>query len=330
MLTTGIFFIFLLVVAIIIFLWKTNILIIRSTFNKNLSEYYNESDFPISEREQRYKDYKIALKLFDKVYTSYFNYISKDHKQIFKCKYLVKDIIASNLYSEYQSECKNFEEQNIKEEAVVKIKECLKKVYVIISAIEYFEDHMDMASKTIDLISSNKRGSHIFQVPYNSLVYKRVNYLENVIIQCENVIDYLETKLADVEDAITKLEKLKKPTLLGIAFNVITAPIRHTFNLVDSMISGDESKFIKSASMIGLTFLGVGIIGEAIDALDILDVTDITAIDSMNTDIHHVDSHSVESYMREDGTFVNGYERGEENGYYSSNPDNSLTNNLRS
>ncbi|MFJ5769137.1 hypothetical protein [Psychrobacillus sp. NPDC093180] len=323
-------FVILLVLAIIFFILKSNVLITRSTFVRNLSECYNEKEFPISERKQKYKDYKKALKLFDKFYTSKFNYISKDHKQIFKCKYLVKEMISSNLLNEYENECKNLEDLNIKEEAVVKIKECFKKVYVFKSAIKYFENHIDMATKTIDLISKNKRGSHIFQRPYRSLVYKRVNYLENVIKQCENVIDYLELKLADLEDVITKLKKLKKPTLLEIAFNVVTAPIKHTFNLVDSVISGDESKFIRSASMIGLTFLGVGIIGEAIDALDALEASDLSMIEGINTDIHHVDSHAVESYMREDGTFVSGYERGGENGYYSSNPDNSLINNLRS
>jgi len=84
----------------------------------------------------------------------------------------------------------------------------------------------------------------------------------------------------------------------------------------------------KSIAMLGLTFFGVGIIGEAIDALEVFDAIDLTDIDELDTNFHYVEPHSVEGYMREDGTFVNGYERGGEDGYLRSNPDDSFTNNL--
>ena len=148
----------------------------------------------------------------------------------------------------------------------------------------------------------------------------RVKYLENIIIQCERVISYYEGKVADIDDVIIRLEKIKKPTLLGIAFNVITAPIRHTFNLAESVITGDTEKLVKSASMIGMTFIGVGLIGEAIDAFDFFDTVDLSSIDSLDAEFHHVDPHSVESYVRDDGTVVSGYERGGEDGYFRSNP----------
>jgi hypothetical protein len=43
---------------------------------------------------------------------------------------------------------------------------------------------------------------------------------------------------------------------------------------------------------------------------------------------HHVDSHYVEGYERSDGTEVDGYWRGGEDGYERSDPDDSLDNNL--
>jgi hypothetical protein len=44
--------------------------------------------------------------------------------------------------------------------------------------------------------------------------------------------------------------------------------------------------------------------------------------------IHHVDPHWVEGYERSDGTEVDGYWRGGEDGYERSDPDGDVTNNL--
>ena len=50
-----------------------------------------------------------------------------------------------------------------------------------------------------------------------------------------------------------------------------------------------------------------------------------TTIDS-NT--HHVNPHVVDGYYRSDGTYVEEYRRGGEDGYERSNPDDDITNNL--
>lgn len=39
-------------------------------------------------------------------------------------------------------------------------------------------------------------------------------------------------------------------------------------------------------------------------------------------DQHHVESHDVDGYYKEDGTYVEGYERGGEDGYWRDDPDN--------
>lgn len=44
--------------------------------------------------------------------------------------------------------------------------------------------------------------------------------------------------------------------------------------------------------------------------------------------IHHVEPHYVEGYYRSDGTYVEGYQRGGDSGYYRSDPDSSTSNNI--
>jgi hypothetical protein len=46
--------------------------------------------------------------------------------------------------------------------------------------------------------------------------------------------------------------------------------------------------------------------------------------------VHHVDPHWVDGYERSDGTDVEGYWRGGEDGYERSNPDGDPSNNLDS
>jgi hypothetical protein len=321
------FIIIFIGVFLLLLLCLTGVGIKRYTFMKRVFEYYNPDDFSADQQKEMYKHFKNALEYLDIIYTTYFDYISKDHQNIFKCKCLIKDKIASNLYDDYESDLSDYEGTNIREEAVEKINECIGKLYVLESAIEYFEHHINMATKTINLLTTEQQDSDILRRYYHQLVMKRITYLKNIIIQCENIIEHLEQRQNDFKNAIKELERIKKPTLLGVAVNILTAPIRHTFNIVDSLITGDEQKFVRSTSMIGLTFLGAGIISEAIDAID---AVDLTSIDSLDTDIHQVESHYVDSYAREDGTVVSGYERGGESGYLRSNPDETISNNLRS
>ncbi|MEK5214600.1 hypothetical protein [Psychrobacillus sp. FSL H8-0487] len=323
---------FSFVIAFIILLCKTKFFSSMRKFRKTLLHYYNQIDIPAEKRKTVYKEYKTSLKQFDQLYTRHYDYLTKDHKIIFKCKYLVKYVISPSFKNDFVNACAEYDDTNIREEAIEKIKDCLYKQFVFLSAIEYFEDHIDYAYKTSELISKNKRGSYLHLTYYKPLVWLRIKYLENIIIQCERIIDFYESKIADIDAVIAKLERIKKPTLLGIAFNVITAPIRHTFNLVDSLFTGDKEKLVKSTTMIGVSFIGIGIIGEAIDAFDFFDTVgvDLSSIDGLDSDLHHVDSHSVESYVRGDGTFVSGYERGGEDGYFRTDPDDSLINNFRS
>lgn len=83
-------------------------------------------------------------------------------------------------------------------------------------------------------------------------------------------------------------------------------------------------------------FLSEAIVGVAMDSMD-FDVPDIQESEA----VHFVDPHEVDGYYREDGTFIDRYYRdgdgdttvnqskADGGGYYQSNPDGDLTNNLK-
>lgn len=320
--------------SLILFLIFTMVFTLRKyRFKKQIYKFYKPSNYPRKQRKLAYQQYKEALLEFNRLYTYYYDYLSNNHKKIFKCKYLMKDKIAKALYTDYIYELSYYEDTNIREEAVEKIKQCIKKIYVIDSAIDYYLYHLENANNTIVLLQQQR--SSLFYQLYYPLVVKRINYLNNIVIQCNNIVDYLEIKRNELYDVVKKLEKIKKPTLLGAVFNVVTAPIRHLFNIADSILTGNDEKFLKSASLLGLSFLGVGVIADAIDVLDIVDSLDIDSMQLPEVSLddpglHHVDPHYVDGYTRADGTVVNGYIRGGEEGYLRSNPDSSIFNNLGS
>ena len=49
---------------------------------------------------------------------------------------------------------------------------------------------------------------------------------------------------------------------------------------------------------------------------------------SDSSGIHNVTPHDVSGYQRTDGTYVEGYHRDGDDGYYRSNPDGNISNNL--
>ncbi|MBM7606221.1 hypothetical protein JOC75_004269 [Metabacillus crassostreae] len=67
---------------------------------------------------------------------------------------------------------------------------------------------------------------------------------------------------------------------------------------------------------------------DSIEDYEDYEVYDDTYTDESN--IHHVDPHWVNGYTRDDGTEVEGYWRGGEDGYDRSNPDGDSSNNLDS
>ena len=145
-------------------------LVSKYNFSKRVREFYNSSHYPLENRKSTYKLYKKALKQLDNDFTIHFDYLSDDFRKIFKCKILMKNLM--NLSSEryYISECAEYNDKNIHEDALDRIKKCLEKFYVLESAIGYFENHITMALKTIKLLENKKRRTHNYHHYYYPIV----------------------------------------------------------------------------------------------------------------------------------------------------------------
>jgi|GEM_PF-3439130 len=116
---------------------------------------------------------------------------------------------------------------------------------------------------------------------------------------------------------------------LGNAIGTTAKGVYHTAKnvvvnsgeIIGGAIDGDMESVKKGATGI-VTTVAVGAL--AIGIVDIVDGadggTEVTQADA-STGTHHVDSHHVEGYVKGDGTVVNDYWRGGEEGYERSNPD---------
>jgi len=99
--------------------------------------------------------------------------------------------------------------------------------------------------------------------------------------------------------------------------------------IIDGAIVGDMDSIKKGAAGI-ITTVAVGAL--AIGIIDIVDGadggTEVTQVNDVSTETHHVEAHSVNSYEKSDGTVVESYWRGGDEGYERSNPDGISSNNL--
>ena len=100
------------------------------------------------------------------------------------------------------------------------------------------------------------------------------------------------------------------------------------------------------AKTVAVGLLGIGVVDliDGVDGADALDAEpDMTAeVPTADAGVHFVNPHEVQSYVRADGTIVEGYFRDgdggtsvdrsieDAGGYYRSNPDGDPTNNLNS
>ncbi len=103
--------------------------------------------------------------------------------------------------------------------------------------------------------------------------------------------------------------------------------------IIGGAIDGDMESVKKGAAGIVTTVavgaLAIGIV-DILDGVDVADGgTEVNQADA-STGTHHVDSHHVEGYVKDDGTVVADYWRGGEEGYERSNPDDISNNNLNS
>ncbi|GAA4830427.1 hypothetical protein GCM10023310_04360 [Paenibacillus vulneris] len=103
--------------------------------------------------------------------------------------------------------------------------------------------------------------------------------------------------------------------------------IEHTARSIGHVVSGDPSRMSRGAEGL-LTAAAVIAIPTGL-ALDLGDFDlDLGGDDSSEAGIHHVDPHEVSGYTRADGTEVEPYHRGGDEGYDRTNPDGNPDNNL--
>lgn len=257
-------------------------------------------------------EYKRELAWFNELYTKNIDFISKSPKEILRCPYLVERRVHPSLKAEYREWLLYYRDQRkrIREEVLERILKCLEQAFIFLSAVHYLDELEKKAKETLrDLHDHQEHLTNYFL----NLYAKRVAYLHAFFKQCLTAKARFEHRVGQYIDAIHQLERITKPTLIERVLHVVSAPVRHTYHLVDGLLRGDQQKALKSGALLGLSFVGGGIIGEAVDALDAAEGFDFAAIDALlaNADVgeEYVDPQYVEGYVRSDGTSVSGYWR---------------------
>lgn len=139
-----------------------------------------------------------------------------------------------------------------------------------------------------------------------------------------------------IKQGIGQIGTTAKNTAVGIGQGVL-ATGNMVVTGVEGVIEGDYDKARNAAKNVGIAAAAAVIGFGVIEGVDLLDNTEA----QMSVDLHSVDPHYVNDYVREDGTHVEGFWRdGDGNtgvnldkshggGYNQSNPDTIVSNNLK-
>ncbi|MCA0757005.1 hypothetical protein KP806_18245 [Paenibacillus sp. N4] len=241
------------------------------------------------------KEMRDVLIRMNDSFTKHYNYMKyKSNKFLQFKKPLV--VIAEGFY--------HYQDKRIRKKALQKIDEVLRTKYILNQAVDHYNRQISIAEQTIRTMHQDSQ-LWGYEKSFKKLYHKRINYLKNIISHCQKIVSELEASLMKCNNAIQELEKMKKPTIIDIAYNIAIAPIRHVGNIIDGIIEGNGVKIAKGGAFLGLGFLGIGAIADAIDALDVFDAMEIPS----GTNVEFVDPHQVDGYMRSDGTYVDTYYR---------------------
>lgn len=140
--------------------------------------------------------------------------------------------------------------------------------------------------------------------------------------------------LADMGEAVEKTAKGVVHTVKGVASNGAS--------IIEGVLTEDKELLKKGAAGIATTAAVGALAFGVVDVVDGVDAsTDVTTTDSSSNldvdgNLHHVDAHYVEGYVRADGTVVDGYLRDgdgdtsvhQSEGYDRTNPDDVKWNNI--
>lgn len=303
---------FILLIVFGVWYWNSN----ARRLNKIVLEHCDLKSYPLLKRFDVFIKYKRSLLELNRLYTSDFDYINNEIKDILVCEYLTETKISEKYIARYNQKLNTYKNVNIHKKALKKLNECIYTLFVIESANDYYQDHRKKAQSTLKRLEGNSFENSNEYTLYPRLVNDRKKKLYTLIFQIDRVSkSFLEEK-KHIEELILKYEKCKNPTLWKMIGKVITAPVRHSVNLTTSILKGDVKGSFTNGTRVALTLFGVGIISDSLEIIDLLlEFEDIESIDRV---LHHVDSHWVDEYTKQDGTVVSGHYRGEESGYFRS------------
>lgn len=249
-------------------------------------------------RYKLYKLRKILIKM-DRSYTKEFDYINIQSSQFMKEPEVIIDSKIVDKRLEYYKSNKIY----LKKEALENIKDLLKKKSVLIKVKEYYQVQERNAAYTKLILRRDSR-YYGFEELFKDIFIQRIIYLSKIVEQCKLIQNELALNIVECEENIRRNERNVKFDVVGkiieTTFSIITAPIRHGANLVNGIATGDSKKAWKSGAMLGLTVVGIGAVGDALDVLDGLDSIDLS------TDLPSGEQEFVRPFDRtlEDGTTI--------------------------
>ncbi|WP_077304678.1 hypothetical protein [Terribacillus halophilus] len=261
-------------ISIFISLFSVVIIGIKFISIRNKKKYYNQIIWRYYPKDKHsYKSIAYFRKIYinmERSYKTYFNYID------IKSNEFMKYIEPKNESSLEPEGYDTYKRSNlrIRGDALEEIKNVLLMRQTLTNAIKYYEDQGLVANKTKVVLEID---SEVFgyEKHFKQIYHQWLMYLKNIESHCEIIISNIYDEVKKCNEEIHRLERIKKPTLtdkiLDGGFAIITAPVRHTINIVSGIATGNSEKVIKSGLKLGIGLLGIGAIVEAIDALEALD-----------------------------------------------------------
>jgi len=259
----------------------------KHRLNKRLEEILGES---LSFLQR--KKYRRSLKELDFAYTKYTDFMELSPSGILDCP----EGMSYDLKHYYEEACERYADQDIREDALERIYEYLNEKYLVLTIKNHYLNIRNNSNKTIELMKEKDR-TYKFSQRLTPLYKKRIMYLYKVKQYCNKLIYQLDENKEEYESAISQLQqikKIKKPTLMDVATHILTAPLRHTLNVVNGVVQGRGDKLLESAPFIGLSILGVGSFSEAFDALEGIESMDLEEINNLPEEgagVHLVEAH---------------------------------------
>ncbi|RFB12717.1 hypothetical protein DZB84_18375 [Bacillus sp. HNG] len=259
---------------------------VRSYYKRKVNRYYKNEQYSTTKISHLQKIY---IKM-DKTYTTYFNYID------IKAKAFMNYTLTKN---DSNSEPEGFgyyksDYLRIKGDALRQIKKIIWFKQSLYDAINYYNHQEENATKTMAIIKSESE-KFGYEKNFKKIYNHRLSYLKSIELHCQKIKNSIFAEINKCDVEIRKHEQIKKSTLedkiIDGSFAILTAPIRHSFNFAKGIINEDPQKVVKSGLMLGVGFLGIGAIAEAVDALEGMNLDALNSLEFSSEGLEFVDPH---------------------------------------